>query len=305
MGRLLGDGEPFSCRGTERGFMKAVNGCIPCIMKQAYNTAIRATDDKTLIREILDRTAEYVKNLDLDTTPADASNFAYRTTRSVTGNDDPYRDEKREFNDRCLALAPMLRERIEKQPDPLEAAARVTILGNIIDLGIGTEFDLDREVEGIFTISLGIDDYPLFRESLSSGRRNILYIGDNAGEIVFDMLLIERLVREHDVTHVVRGGPVINDATMDDARFIGLTDMVPVIETGSDGIGIEWSSVSGEFLDAYERADVIISKGQGNFETLSDSDKEIYFLLKMKCGFVADMAGAEFGDLVFRKGPIR
>jgi len=273
-------------------------------MKQAYNTAVRATDDRRLIRIVLDRTAEYVMKLDLDTTPADASNFAYKVTMEVTGNRDPYREDKRRFNDVCLGKVPELRKRLEDSPDPLKAAVRLAVLGNVIDMGIGYSFDLERELERFLHITLATDDYDVFRKRLDEGRKKILYIGDNAGEIVFDRMLVELLSRDHDVTFVVKGGPIINDATMEDAEYVGMTGVVEVIDTGSDGIGVKWSEVSDAFAERFKASDIVVSKGQGNFETLSDREKEIYFLLRAKCESVARVLGVDYGDVVFRKGPV-
>lgn len=273
-------------------------------MKQAYNTAIRATSDKNVIREILNRTAQYVQTIDLDSTPADASNFVYRITREITGIEDPYKEEKDRYNRLCLEKTPYLRKKIAESDNPFKTAARVAILGNIIDLGIGLKFDLDRDIETLINADLTVDDVDTFQEFLGRGRKKILYLGDNAGEIVFDMLLCELLSKDHDITFVVKSGPIINDATMEDAEFIGLTKLVKVIETGSNGIGVKWDEVSDEFLRHYNETELIISKGQGNFETMSDKDKNTYFLLKAKCDSVADMLGVKFGDIVFKKGPV-
>lgn len=282
--------------------MKAELACIPCIMKQAYNTAMRATDDVKKIRRILDLTADYLRNVELDTTPADASNFAYTITKEVTGLSDPYKEEKRRFNELCLEKVPALEKKIESLEDPLKAAVKVAIMGNIIDIGIGYAFDMDRELKRVFDGEFAVDDYDDFKKQLGSGGKRILYLGDNAGEIVFDRLLVERLIYNHEVTFVVKKGPVINDATMEDASFVGMTDIVTVIDTGSDGIGVKWSEVSDEFIASYEAADIIISKGQGNFETMSDREKVIYFLLRAKCDSVARELGVSFGDIVFKRG---
>ena len=284
--------------------MKPQLACIPCIMKQAYNTAIRATDDQAVIRKILDRTAEYVRKIELEKTPADLSNFAYRITSEITGIPDPYKEDKKRFNDVCLDKTPELRKTIDEADDPVRLAVRLAILGNVIDLGIGFTFDIEKELKRVHTLEMAIDDYSLLRKSLQSGKKKILYLCDNAGEIVFDMLLVERLLHDNDITCVVKSGPIINDATMHDADYIGLTDRVNVIETGSDGIGVKWDEVSDEFVRHYEEADIIVSKGQGNFETMSDKDKEIYFLLKAKCDSVAEILGVKFGDIVFKKGPV-
>ena len=284
--------------------MKAKLACIPCIMKQAYNTAVRATDDPCLIRRILDATADYVKTIDFESTPAYTSNFVYRITREITGNSDPYREDKKRFNDLCLEKAQTLRDIISSSDDPVRTASRLAILGNVIDLGIGFTFDLDRELGNFLARELAADDYDSFKSILSSGRQRILFLGDNAGEIVFDMLLIELLADSHDITYTVKRGPIINDSTIEDADYVGLSDIVRIIDTGSDGIGVKWDSVSDEFIAEYEAADLIISKGQGNFETMCDTKKEIFFLLKAKCDSVADMLGVRFNDIVFKRGPI-
>jgi len=284
--------------------MKAELECIPCIMKQAYNTASRATSNPALIRKILNLTADYVKEVKLDQTPADASNFAYKITSEVTGIADPYREEKKKFNDLCLSMVQEFNNKIKIAKDPLYSTVKGAIFGNLIDLGIGLKFDIDRDMESIFEDPFAVDDYQEFKAILESGRKKILYLGDNAGEIVFDRLLVERIKDEHEVTFVVKGGPVINDATTEDAKYVGMTDIVKVIDTGSDGIGVQWKAVSEEFVNLYNSADVIISKGQGNFETMSDKPGNIFFLLRAKCDCVARKLGVKFGDIVFKKGPI-
>ena len=284
--------------------MKTQLECIPCIMKQAFNTAKVATKDPNETRRILNETADFVKELDLNQTPADSSNFAYKITSEITGNTDPYREEKKKYNDYCLSLIADLRRKIENSEDPLYSAVKVAITGNLIDLGIGLKFDIQESLTGIFESQFTIDDFEIFKELLDSGRKTILYLGDNAGEIVFDRLLVERLKDKHNVTFVVKKGPVINDATMEDAQYVGMTEIIKVIDTGSDGIGVKWSAVSEEFMNYYTSAEIIISKGQGNFETMSDKPGNVFFLLKAKCDCVAREIGVKFGDLVFKKGPI-
>lgn len=278
--------------------MKANLSCIPCIMKQAYNTAVRATADQTVIREILSRTAEYVKTLDLSMTPADASNFAYEITRELSGNPDPYEAEKKQYNNLCLSMLPELRRRIGKESDRLTATARAAILGNLIDLGIGLEFDLERDLERIFSMPFGRDDTPILRAILDESGKRILYLGDNAGEIVFDRLFVEYLAERHDIVFTVKKGPVINDATMEDAIHAGIDRIAQVIDTGSNGIGVKWSAVSRRFLEAWDDADIVISKGQANFETTDGSPGTIFHLLRAKCPSVAEALGVKFGDIV-------
>lgn len=282
--------------------MKTKPGCIPCIMKQAYNTAIRATSDQSHIKAILDAAADHCKTVSFDVSPADSSNFVYWKTTEITGHADPYEAEKKQYNDICMKLVPEIKKKIEYSVEPLHDAIRAAIFGNIIDLGIGMSFDIEKDIEHVFSTPLAIDDYLQFKQLLETGRKNILYLTDNAGEIVFDMLLIDELRHEHEVTAVVKSGPIINDVTMQDAEYVGLTDLVNVIETGSNGIGVQWSAVSDEFRNAFETADIILSKGQGNFETINECDGTIFFMLKAKCDFVADELAVELGEIVFKRG---
>ncbi len=284
--------------------MKGRTACIPCIMKQAYNTAIRTTKDEKIIREILDKTADYVKKIDLEKTPADLSNFVYRITSQITGIKDPYKEDKRKFNDICLGLYPKIKKEIYSTDDPLHYAIKASIYGNLIDLGIGLTFDIEKDILRIFSEELTVDDYDLFKKYLKEGTKKILILGDNAGEIVFDKLLVENLIENHDVTYVVKKGPIINDSTMEDAEYTGMKAVVNVIDTGSDGIGVKWDEASDTFINHFDSADIILSKGQGNFETVSGRSNNIFFMLRAKCDSVAKELGVLFGDIVFKHNPL-
>jgi len=279
--------------------MKAGLFCMPCVMKQAYSSATRATTDEKEIKKIMDMTADYVKIMDFNSTPADVSNYVYRISRKITGNPDPYLKDKRHFNGVCLSLVPELEKIIENSSDPLKTASKLSVIGNIIDLGINNHFDLKKDIGRLLDKPFGVDDFEKFREFINGERKKILYIGDNAGEIVFDKMFIKQFKDAHDVVFVVKSGPVINDSTMDDALYVGMTDLVKVIETGADGIGVEWKCVSQEFINHYRDCDFVVSKGQGNFETLFGKEKKTFFLLKAKCEYVADILGTVFGEVVF------
>ena len=131
----------------------------------------------------------------------------------------------------------------------------------------------------------------------AANAQDILYLADNAGEIVFDRLLIEQLPMQK-ITVVVKGFPIINDATMEDAVAAGLTEIVSVIDNGSDAPGTILEICSDAFVSRFEQADLIITKGQGNYETLSDIDKNIYFILKAKCPVIASDLGCPIGQMV-------
>jgi uncharacterized protein with ATP-grasp and redox domains len=176
----------------------------------------------------------------------------------------------------------------------------IAAAGNVIDLGAGHKFDIEDDVRELMEQPFAISSIEKFREELTPGCK-VLYLGDNAGEIVFDCLLVKLLLQYGaDVTFTVKSGPIINDAIMKDAVFVGMADLVPVIETGGADIGVNWENVSDEFMRAFENADIIISKGHGNFETCNDRPGNIYFLLKAKCELVAQILGVTLGDIVFK-----
>jgi len=237
--------------------------------------------------------------MDLSQSPPAMAQKIHRLIREITGISDPYLDVKNRFNKLALQMYPELKQRIDTSTDPLETAVRLAIAGNIIDFGVNSAVE-PSQVERTITESL---TDPLDRESLEtfkhavSQAEKILYLGDNAGEIVFDRLLIEQLPREK-ITFVVKGGPILNDAVMEDAQIVGLTDVVEVIDNGSDAPGTILMNCSEPFRRRFDRSDLVIAKGQGNYETLSDVDKNIFFLVMPKCSVLARHLGREIGSLV-------
>jgi damage-control phosphatase, subfamily I len=296
-----------TCRRTvnEEGTaaLKAKPDCIPCLFNQALNTTRVASDDPALHIKALRELARVVPRLRFNQTPAALSQPLYALVARVTGVRDPYALIKRQTNKAALQLVNDLGALVRQSADPLKAAVHLAAAGNIIDLGIGHKFDLEKDVTRIMGQRFAIDDYAAFKRELRPGRR-LLYLGDNAGEIVFDRVLVEHLLQaEMNVTFVVKSGPIINDATMADAEFCGLTRLCPVIETGSNDIGVHWRHVSAEFRRHVRHADILLGKGHGNFETCSGRAGNYYFLLKAKCAMVAQELGVALGDTVFKHAP--
>jgi uncharacterized protein with ATP-grasp and redox domains len=186
---------------------------------------------------------------------------------------------------------------VEKAEDPLKTAVMLAITGNVIDFGANPQFRLEEEIQEVAQKEPTINHYEDLEDRLAHARE-ILYIGDNAGETVFDRVLIETLGKP--VTFVVREGPIINDATREDATKSGLDKVATVVSSGCDAPGTVLSRCTGEFLDHFERADLIISKGQGNYETLSGENRPIFHLLKAKCPVIAKDLGVEVGDWVIK-----
>jgi len=268
------------------------------VVKQGIRTAKLSTDDPAIQQKVVDEVLKRLQGASLDVTPARLSQVAYAAAREVTGVADPFAEAKHETNLHALELLPDLRDRIAASEDPLHAAVKVALIGNAIDLGIGHRFDIERDVDRILKGDLTVDDTKVFRRLLT-GCRKLLFLCDNSGEIAFDRLLIELLKDRCEVVASVKSGPIINDATRQDAEEVGLTDVVPVIETGSDRVGVDWDTTSLEFAEAFHAADLILAKGQGNFETLDEVPEEILFLLKAKCPEVARELGVREGDTVF------
>ncbi len=283
--------------------MKTEMECMPCLIKQALNvislSKCKADMGERVIREVLARLSKI--NFDLD--PAFSANIVYHTFKKVTGIKDPFAGLKKKYNKFAFELYPGLEEILETSTDSLYTAVKIAIAGNIIDFGLdfkkGDRIDLETIMHDIKNKPLARDDYKDFKKAVGKAA-NILYITDNAGEIIFDRILIEQLIKQHkNVVVSVKSGPIINDATIEDAREAGLDRLVKIIETGSSKIGIQLESAPENFLYEFNRADLIISKGQGNIESLYGEDANIYFLLKVKCLKVARELGVGFGDIVF------
>ena len=280
--------------------MRTYLDCLPCFLRQALETARRVTCDVEIHRDVLHRIASVIPDLPLGATPIELGREIHRIVRETTGVDDPYREAKRSDNDRVTACLPQLRRAIASSQDRLLTALKLAAAGNAIDLAIASQVDLGSAIEGALADGGEMADYPLFLKQLERGE-DVLYLGDNAGEIVFDRLVVEQLVeRGKRVTFVVRGRPILNDATVEDACYVGMNDLAEVLASGSDGPGTALSLCVPEFLDRFDRATVILSKGQGNFEGLSHEDAPLFFLLKVKCCVVAAELERDIGTVVLR-----
>jgi uncharacterized protein with ATP-grasp and redox domains len=251
-------------------------------------------------RDITRRATAIIEGASLDQAPARISTRLHRLIRDESGLD-PYRTVKDQYNSIALERLAAVREMARgKGGDPLAGSVRAAIAGNVIDFGIYDAVDLDRALRDAFLLPLENTDFAGFSRAVTDAR-TILYLCDNAGEIVFDRVLIDALREQgKQVIAAVKGVPVINDATLEDARAARLHESASqVIDNGNDGIGTLLELCSGEFLEAYRSADLIISKGQANFETLvPERDRRIFFLFMVKCPVVAKALKRENGDIV-------
>jgi uncharacterized protein with ATP-grasp and redox domains len=280
--------------------MRTTIECFPCFIRQTIIALSQSTEDPDTHEEIVREVLSVMQHADTSKPPAYTTTFIHRLIRGRLGQD-PFEKVKDIYNNLALGLYPRLKDEIQRSDDPLWTAARLAISGNVIDFGIFTSIDIEKSVRNSLDPSIGVDDYAAFRESVLEADQ-ILYLLDNAGEIVFDMLLIEELCASgKKVKAVVKGSPVLNDATAADAAQVGLSGICEVIDNGSDAIGtiLEWTSP--EFQRQYHEAELVISKGQGNFETLIGSAKKTFFLFQSKCDVVSKELGLSPGSMLLKK----
>jgi uncharacterized protein with ATP-grasp and redox domains len=216
----------------------------------------------------------------------------------VTGIQDPYKEIKRESTQKALTLYPSLKNEVKKGKDTLLTAIRIAIAGNVIDFGANRHFNIEQEIDEILRKDFAICDYEKFKAQLSESSE-ILFIGDNAGECVFDRVLIEEMKKP--VTYIVRDVPVINDATYEDAVQAGIDKVATIISSGTDAPGTILGTCNAEFKEIYNNSEFIISKGQGNYEALSNERRPLFFLLKAKCRVIANDVGVDEGDIVLKR----
>jgi len=272
--------------------------CIPCLLRQTLEAARFASADPALHGRVVLQALGAIAGVDLSRPSPATIQTIQRLLRRTTGVDDPYRAAKQRLNRLALTLLAELAAEIRQAPDPFATAIGFAIAGNVLDLGAkggpgeaGMPAALRRALDEPLA-----GDLEAFRRAVADARR-ILYLADNAGEIVFDRLLIEQLPPGR-ATLAVRGAPTINDATRDDAEAAGLPALVEVIDNGSDAPGTLLDDCSEVFLRHFRAADLIIAKGQGNFESLAGTAPGVFFLFKVKCPAVAAQVGHAVGSQI-------
>ncbi|MFH1421197.1 MAG: ARMT1-like domain-containing protein [Planctomycetota bacterium] len=279
--------------------MKAKPDCIPCIIAHVLKVARNVTPNDWLARKVLLETLDILKTGEFDRSPAEIAFDCLRTAAKTLGTLDPFKEEKRVSNESAMAIIEEVNKIItDKNEDKLLSLLRFAAAANLLDTGTlstATPQDITLLTS---RMNFELNNYAALKKDLASAK-SILYILDNAGEIVFDKLVIEELARKgKDVTAVVRKFPVLNDAVSEDAEQVGLTAVCPVIDTGADSLGVVLNVASPKFREIFESADVVISKGQANFETIEGIRKNTYFVLTTKCDVVANYLGVSKNDLV-------
>jgi len=280
--------------------LKTYLDCIPCFFRQALAAVRMSTDDEIIHRRVLNSVSIMIPDLALNATPPEIAQQVYRIVYEITGNNDPYLEAKKCANKSAMSRYARMKDIVDDSIDALETSCKLAVAGNAIDLGAQAEYgSIDSIIKDSLGYQLDQEHYHKFKESVDQSSL-ILYVADNAGEIVFDRILIEQLlqIKKSKIVFVVREKPIINDATLDDALQVGLNKVATIISNGSDAPATILSQCSPEMRSYYRAADLIISKGQGNYESLSDRSENIFFLFKVKCPVVARDSGYDLDSPV-------
>ncbi len=278
--------------------MKMTLDCIACFVRQASDAVTMTELSDENRKHLMQNVLQWISGVDFNQSPPAASQMIHRRLREILRTDDPYRNSKRNHNEMGATLIPPIRKYISSSFDPLIMAVRYAITGNIIDLGAKNKIGYGEIYADLQSASMQpvYGDMDAFKQAVQKAK-TILYLADNAGEIFFDRLLIEQLSNAK-VTMAVRGAPVINDATVSDARQAGIDNIAEIIDNGSDAPGTILDDCSSEFRRRFDEADLVIAKGQGNFESLSDEKREIFFLFRTKCKTISRHSGFCVGTYV-------
>ncbi|MGB9628612.1 MAG: damage-control phosphatase ARMT1 family protein [Thermodesulfobacteriota bacterium] len=282
--------------------MKTKLACFSCFVRQALEAACMATPDERIHREVLNSVFSILSNVSAHMNPVEIAYLVHLRVKSITGEDDPYREAKRMQNDLALRYESTLSAQIAEMSDSLKGAMMFSAVGNAIDLPPhGAISEIYKRYIEIISRGFAWDDYEQFLKRLAQAN-SLLYLGDNAGEIVWDKILIEELLENFnlDIIYVVRGSPILNDVTMEDAHFVGMDNLVKVISNGFDAPGTLLNRCSEKFLREYRKSDIVLSKGQGNYESLSEENRPIFFLLNVKCSVIAEDIHCNVGDIVLK-----
>lgn len=276
--------------------MKITPTCVPCLLNRIIFESKQITDDEKVQTQVIRNACNMLGDLyDPSDCSATIATKIHQRTYELLKTQDPYHDLKTQSNKIASSLVPTIQERIRHAEHPLKTAILVSIVGNTLDFGIegGSKNpeELKQVFDQIYNQGLGFDDTSrLF--SLLKHCGSILYFTDNCGEIVFDKLVCEQLKKIFptlSITLVVKGEPVLSDATVQDAKELGFNDLVDeILTTGGFAVGVDLTLLPEEVLRKIDTVDLIVCKGMANYESFSETDiRPIVYLLRSKCEPIA------------------
>jgi damage-control phosphatase, subfamily I len=293
--------------------MKTFIDCIPCFLKQAIEACRMINLAETEIKKILDKVACEIPDIEMSASPPVMARTIHRIIKEQTGNNDPYKKIKKISNDAALEVYPDLKKIINDSENKLLKAVEIAIAGNIIDYGAIFNLNVNKEIKTILESeekrilkeNSNFFAFNDFKESLKK-TKYLLYLADNAGEIVFDRILIEEIKTSFpdiEIYCAVRGKPIINDCLIADAEESGIDKISKIISNGEDYPGTVLEHCSKEFLKIWNQSDLIISKGQGNFESLCGVKANIFYMFIVKCQVLARDINCSLRDIILCRNP--
>jgi uncharacterized protein with ATP-grasp and redox domains len=272
--------------------------CLPCMLRQVLEASRMATNNEEVLKKIMDRSIGFLNRYESYGSSPEMVGEFHKIVKEMTGEGDPYRKIKQRDIRIALRILPDLKRSYAGREDEMYWALKAAAVGNVLDSAIDINADVEKDLEAEIEKPFEICDIGIFKEKLK-GARSVLVIGDNAGETVFDTTVLEKLFLQR-VYYAVRNTAVINDATMEDARASGISRYGTIVSTGCDAPGTILNQCSREFLELFYGADIVIAKGQGNYESLLGCDREIFFLLKAKCYVLSKSIGVGLNGYVFQ-----
>jgi len=262
------------------------------------------TDDENIQTKVLQEVMKHLQNISFTDSPPKLSREVHKIIREITGSKDPYKKIKDTSNEVAKKKYSYLKKLVIESDDPLLMAIKLSIVGNVIDFGTTNRFDVNKMIDHAIKQEFDISSYLQFQHTLEQSK-TILFLADNAGEIFYDKLLLEELAKKQkQITYVVKANPILNDALTEDTKFAGIDKLAKVIEWDSgqklSSPGIILSYASEKFLEIFKSSDMVLSKGQGNYEGLSDIDRDVFFMLVVKCPLVAQDINSEMSKLILK-----
>ncbi len=275
--------------------------CVECIIGQSKRVAEAIHADEVLSKKILSTALSMSKDFSYSQNPPEVATPLYEKMAKIADKKDLYDEVKKLSTLKALSFVPFLEKEIQKSSEPLFTATKVAVAGNVIDLAAEVEFDLNEELEKVFHTDFAVNDFKILEEKLSKAS-TLLYIADNTGEHIFDKIYIQTILQlfpKLEITYMTRGRAIINDVTFEEAQEAGFEEVCQLMSSGVNTPCFVYNRANKTSQELFDKADVIITKGMGNYECLSDyGRKNLFFLLKVKCNVVARSIGKNLGDII-------
>jgi len=275
--------------------------CVGCIINQSAKVADAINADKKLSASLTSAVEKLSKDFSYEDNPPEIASYVYEKMAEIANKKDLYDEVKELSTQKALSFIPLLKTKLSSCQDKLLTATKIAVAGNVIDLAAAVEFDLEEELEKIFHTDFAYNDFDKLESELAHAK-SVVILGDNVGEHIFDYMFVETLKElfpHAAYSYMVRGNPIINDVTMKEAHECGFDKLCDLVDSGVNTPGFVYTRANPHARKLFDEADLVISKGMGNYECLSPSHRDkICFLLKVKCGVVASSLNREIGDIV-------